>query len=248
MRKIHYFGDDDPQKAAAYLAGVLSHHKIPFTHVPGERKFADAVGDDVPAGYVFSDYPSKNLTERDMRKITADVNAGAGFLMIGGWESFHGLNGEYGGGAIEKILPVEIACEDDRFNSPQPCMIKKCVEHPVLGALPFDAPPAIGGLNILTPRTGAEIVLEATTFRTTFRNGVFDFAADRTFPLLVLGTFGAGRTAAFATDVAPHWVGGFVDWGTPRVWAQACGANPVEVGCHYAGFFANLVKWIAKID
>ena len=46
----------------------------------------------------------------------------------------------------------------------------------------------------------------------------------------MVGEFGRGRTAALATDVAPHWVGPLVDWGVPRVAAQAPQANAVEVG------------------
>jgi hypothetical protein len=49
-------------------------------------------------------------------------------------------------------------------------------------------------------------------------------------PLLVTGQHGAGRVAAITTDVAPHWVGGFVDWGDARVAAQADGAPAIEVG------------------
>jgi hypothetical protein len=62
-------------------------------------------------------------------------------------------------------------------------------------------------------------------------------------PLLVIGAAGAGRTAAFLSDVAPHWVGPLVDWGLPRVSAQAPGAPAIEVGAYYAQFFTRLVHW-----
>ncbi len=38
-------------------------------------------------------------------------------------------------------------------------------------------------------------------------------AAAKSRRCLVVGQHGRGRTAALATDVAPHWVGGLVDWG-----------------------------------
>ena len=39
--------------------------------------------------------------------------------------------------------------------------------------------------------------------------------------ILVTGTAGDGRVAAFATDFAPHWGGDFVRWsGYPQFWAQ----------------------------
>jgi hypothetical protein len=64
---------------------------------------------------------------------------------------------------------------------------------------------------------------------------------------LIVGRYGAGRTAALATDVAPHWVGGFVDWGDRRI-AQAVGGGMIEVGNWYARFFHNLVAWTGKVD
>jgi len=67
-------------------------------------------------------------------------------------------------------------------------------------------------------------------------------------PLLVTGHYGEGRTAAFASDVAPHWVGGFVDWGTPRI-TEPIGAEGdfIEVGCDYAKFWNQLVRWTGNL-
>jgi hypothetical protein len=49
-----------------------------------------------------------------------------------------------------------------------------------------------------------------------------------------------------ATDVAPHWVGGFVDWGDQRV-AQAVANDGIEVGNWYARFFRNLLVWTGNL-
>ena len=58
-----------------------------------------------------------------------------------------------------------------------------------------------------------------------------------------------GRTAALATDLAPHWVGGLVDWGDgERVVAQAPGSWPIEVGNFYAQFIANLLTWTGQLN
>ena len=73
----------------------------------------------------------------------------------------------------------------------------------------------------------------------------YQFDRTGTAPLLVVGRHGAGRTAALATDVAPHWVGGFVDWGDQRV-KQDVGGGAIEVGNWYARFFCNLVTWVGK--
>jgi uncharacterized membrane protein len=39
-------------------------------------------------------------------------------------------------------------------------------------------------------------------------------------PLLVLGSYGAGRSAAFASDIAPHWAPPpFLEWTDyPELW------------------------------
>ena len=67
-----------------------------------------------------------------------------------------------------------------------------------------------------------------------------------TDPLLVLGNFSQGRVCALATDVAPHWATGLVDWGDARIKAHATYASPVEVGNWYVEFFANILKWTAS--
>ena len=75
--------------------------------------------------------------------------------------------------------------------------------------------------------------------------------------MLVTGKYGQGRTAALATDLAPHWVGPLVDWGTEnhpspscggRVAAQAGGGSDVEVGSHYAQFVYQLLAWTGRLD
>lgn len=66
-------------------------------------------------------------------------------------------------------------------------------------------------------------------------------------PMLAIGNYGEGRTAAFASDVAPHWVGGFVDWGPGRVTESIDNDQEfIEVGENYAKFWRNLVNWTAQ--
>ncbi|MBM4074350.1 MAG: hypothetical protein FJ267_01740, partial [Planctomycetes bacterium] len=66
--------------------------------------------------------------------------------------------------------------------------------------------------------------------------------ANEEFPVLVTGRYGNGQVAAFASDVAPHWVGGFVDWGDRRVKAKAKDAAEIEVGSYYARFWQTLIE------
>ena len=65
-------------------------------------------------------------------------------------------------------------------------------------------------------------------------------------PMLVVGQYGKGRTAAMATDVAPHWVGGLVDWGPNRL-TEPVADDGIEVGDSYAILFSRLVKWTANM-
>ena len=77
------------------------------------------------------------------------------------------------------------------------------------------------------------------------REEKLSFAA-KEYPLLAFGAFGKGKTAALTTDLAPHWVGGWVDWGTERLTAQAPGGNEVEVGQFYAQFISQLAGFLTS--
>jgi uncharacterized membrane protein len=63
--------------------------------------------------------------------------------------------------------------------------------------------PALLGYNRLTPRPPGEVV-----------------ASCGTDPLLAVGTYGSGRSAAFASDIGPHWApSGFTTWaGFAELW------------------------------
>jgi uncharacterized membrane protein len=113
--------------------------------------------------------------------------------------------------------------------------------------LPWNAPPGIGGFNEIQPKPDAHVLLTAVTFDVRQSAGEFQFTKNKEWPLLVTGHYGSGRTAALATDVAPHWVGGFVDWGDRRVIQEVAG-DCIEVGNGYARFFRNLLAWTGRLD
>ena len=134
---------------------------------------------------------------------------------------------------------------DDRVNFSGPCLILKERDHEIIDSLPFDANiPVIGGLNALRARKGATLLLSAVEFEAGRSDATVEFKARRRYPLLVVGGCQRGRTAAFASDSAPHWVGPFIDWGNRRIKAQAEGAEMIEVGSGYAEFFKNLIEWL----
>ena len=124
-------------------------------------------------------------------------------------------------------------------------LLRSLGNHPITRDLPWDdRPPLIGGFNQTWPKPGGEVIVEASLFEARHTTGgEFRFQLAERRPLLVLGRHGAGRTAAFMTDVAPHWVAPLVDWGTPRISAQAPNANAIEVGGWYAQFLKQLLDW-----
>ena len=256
--RILYAGDSHLGSAAAYLAGVLTRAGLPFDYVPGDAPLGLSPERAGPRLYILSDYPVKNLTDSDFRRIVEDVDRGSGLLMIGGWESFHGAAGEYHESPLADVLPVHMQAADDRVNAPQPCFVEKRTDHPILEGLPLERPPTIGGYNRVRAKAGAEVLLSARHFAVevrphgggTARRGEteYGFTPGRRDPLLVVGRHGSGRAAAFTSDVAPHWVGGLVDWGPDRVGARAPGADEIEVGSHYAEFLVNLVRWTMGED
>ncbi len=277
MDPILYLGDDDITRAAIYLSGVLAHFEIPFERIDSTQ----TPGPDFTAKkyslYILSDYPRKQFQAGQLEHIADAVRQGAGLLMIGGWESFHGKDGEYHDSPLVDVLPVKMSDRDDRRNSFQPLVVRRVREHEALQGLPWGgSPPTIGGYNAITPKPGSTVVLDAVRLdvRITDDEGevadcridgvceidghqlVYRTALDlksgetmliseiEAVPLLVLGVFGQGKTAAFATDVAPHWVGGLVDWGNHRI-TQTVGDGFIEVGNHYAQFLRNLALFLA---
>jgi hypothetical protein len=248
-RSILYLGDDDLHRAAAYLGGVLGHAGLAFDYVPSDRDTDDGLVAEHHQLYIISDFPVQRFGPGHMESIVEKVRSGgAGLLMFGGWDSFHGADGGYYGTPIAEALPVEILDEDDRVNCPQPCLIHQVLRHPVVDDLPFDTPPCIGGYNRVRAREGTGVVLTAVRFEVCRKGGRFDFAPrQEADPLLVVGQFGKGRVTTCTTDVAPHWVGGLVDWGSRRLKARAPDGDPIEVGDLYARFLLQMVRWTGRL-
>ncbi len=246
---VLYLGDTKLTDAASYLAGVMHAHNISFDYLPSDEKFSPAlIGPDCRA-VIISDYPAHNFSPDQLNSLAERVTKGMGLLMIGGWESFTGLGGDYNKTPIAEALPVVMLDSDDRINCAQPCLIEKQKDHEILASLPFDKnPPAIGGFNLFTSKPNSNTILLARRFKVSRSAGPFTFTPqENPDPLLVVGSHGRARVCAFATDAAPHWVGGLVDWGDSRLEAHAPGANPIEVGNWYAALLANLVNWTAGL-
>ncbi|MDE2463327.1 MAG: cytoplasmic protein [Alphaproteobacteria bacterium] len=142
------------------------------------------------------------------------VKRGGGLVMIGGYLSFTGIDakGRYGMSPLADPLPVTLLTHDDRIERPEGVSVDVIGQgHPVLGDTPSDWPQLLG-YNRLIEKPEATVVARV--------------GGD---PMLVVGEYGQGRTAAFASDLAPHWAPQeFLDWP------------------HYTGLWTSILSWTAK--
>lgn len=253
--RVLYCGDTTLDTAAAYLGGLITRWNWDLTYVASHEKPDDVCSQnsaelDLDFNlFVFSDYPAARISFPLQERILSHVQAGAGLVMIGGWESYHGLGGDWDGTPVGNALPVEISSDDDRVNSDRPVLVDALLPtHPITTGLPWrERPPVIGGFNRLGVAPSGEVLLEAVTHEAVRSTAGFEIRESRRDPLLIAGHCDDGRTLALATDVAPHWVGPLVDWGDDRVAAQATGGEPVEVGNLYATFLHQMLIWAANI-
>lgn len=150
----------------------------------------------------------------DRLRVLADyARAGGGVMMVGGYMSFSGIEGKahYAATPLAGVLPVEMLVGDDRIETPEGVNPTVAAEHEVLSGIPGDWPYFLG-YNRIRAKPDATVVL----------------AVDDD-PFLVLGTAGAGRVAAFASDCSPHW-------GSPEFLAWP----------HYGPFWSNLIDWLGS--
>lgn len=256
---ICYLGDTSLDAAAGYLGGVMQHAGFSYDYTASDSSLPERFRRQSYDLYILSDYPYVRWNDTEVRHLQDRVRDGAGLLMIGGWESFHGLGGDYEDTPFAEMLPVIMQREDDRQNCPQPVFLRPTASqwkkfrdgsaHPILDGLPWETPSAIGGFNLFSPKPDAEVLLEGVAAGVRLlEDGSLTLQPGTTYPMLVLGRYGRGTTAALAFDAAPHWVGQLVDWGTARITQpvhrpdtkEIC--NTVEIGDAYVRFLCQLIS------
>jgi uncharacterized membrane protein len=138
------------------------------------------------------------VTSNRLDEIAAYVEAGGGLVMVGGYLSFTGIDGRarYAQTSLAEVLPVTMLDYDDRVEVPQGATpVVAAPGHPAIAGV-GEGWPRLLGYNRLVPKEDATVV-----------------ATVGDDPLLVVGEHGDGRTAAFASDCAPHWAPPeFVEW------------------------------------
>jgi len=150
-----------------------------------------------------------------LRALQEFVKRGGGLAGIGGWMSFGGMYGQakWHNTPLEEILPVTCHPWDDRVELSEgmkPNILDH--EHPIIKGIDWEAAPVLfSGYNQIEMKPEGKLLAE--------------YNGD---PIIVVGTYGEGRTMVLASDCAPHWGRGFVDWEDSR------------------SFSINFVKWLAK--
>ncbi len=241
---ILYAGDGEKEGAARYLLSVLKYLNAKVTHVHPKKILFPSLLKRKFDVIILSDFPYKNLPPSSEEIIVKQIQNGSGLWMIGGWSSYRGQNGDWGGSKIEELLPVQCLKKDDRVNfllGAWPCKVSN---HMILKKLSFVKPPVLCGMNQVKLKKGAQILLVA-------KEGV-KFSSEsislskKEYPLLAVYENGNIRTVALTTDLAPHWCGGMVDWGKKRrtlLWSKSiC----VEVGDQYVQFISSVVHWLKR--
>jgi uncharacterized membrane protein len=244
---ILYLGDDDLDRAAQYLGTIIIERGYSLTYVPSPLSFPAEINFTDYQLVILSDYPAARMQGAQMDALCRYVHGGGSLLMVGGWESFSGLQKEYTATPIAELLPVVMKNGDDRKNVSQGCAVIPIVpDHPAVTGLRWATPAIIGGYNKLRPKKNAVTVLGGRHLALTLAGRRLRCtAASVDVPLLVTWERGTGRCTALAFDLAPHWVGGFVDWGTHRVRIDANGAF-IEVGDQYHKFVSKLLSFCIR--
>jgi len=240
--RILYAGDDDIDRAAQYLGTLIHDAGYSFDYVPSSSPFPLTLRPESYDLIIISDYPAHQFTTLMLEATAAAVRHGSALLMIGGWESFHGSAGEYAGSILETVLPVSLKKSDDRRNLSQGCIVLPAGQSVFSSTLPWTDPPLVGGFNEFTPKAGSHVLLTGRPLRIRNAPDLQAIVEDISVPLLVSADIDSGFAVALAFDLAPHWVGGFVDWGNRRVRATL-GDGFIEVGELYHDFILCLITF-----
>ncbi|MEV7694194.1 glutamine amidotransferase [Microbacterium sp. NPDC089189] len=235
VHSIHQKGFDtftssEYEEGGGEFVAALRARGHDVTHVPSHRIESDlpasAAGlSEIADVVVISDvgantfqlppavFAQSRATDDIIAALAAFTASGGGLMMIGGYMSFSGIDAKarWGRTALADVLPVRILDRDDRIEVPAGIAPRVSLPHPIVE--PLDAHwPALLGMNELVAKPDADVLATAAEH-----------------PLLVIGVHGAGRTAAFSSDLAPHWA-------TPAFLAWP----------GYGELFDRLVRWLSQ--
>jgi uncharacterized membrane protein len=246
--RVLYAGDSEVGGPANFLLGILNSLRAKVIHISPQKILSNRYFAKPFDAIILSDYPEHRVPETSQRRIMECVNGGAGLLMVGGWSSFSGPSGGWRGSIIEELLPVTCLEGDDRVNFSNGGLMIPKRKHPSIRFLNFKNPPSVAGLNKILPKKNSQVVLcaKAISVAHQSRSQSYSIAFEYgEYPLLVVDGDPEKRIAALATDLAPHWCGGILDWGKRRVLMNVTPDISVETGYLYHQFVSSLIKWLA---
>lgn len=223
------FGSVTFHTGAEPLVQALSDSPFELTwmkaHEAAEGFPFEAAGLDAYDAFILSDIGANTLllppevwlhsrtVPNRLKLLRERVAQGAGLLMCGGYFSFQGMDGRarWRRTPIEDVLPVTCLPWDDRVEIPEGTYGQiEMAGHPTMAGLDGQWP-ALLGVNEVEVRNRADVQLVA---RLPDDQGGL--------PLLVVGEYGAGRSAAWTSDIGPHWLSpAFCEWaGYARLWTN----------------------------
>ena len=207
--------------AGSFIAALeLSGHEVTFmpSHVAADKFPSSSAELDLYDVVVLSDIGSNTLLlststfikgqkQPNRLQILSDwIESGGNFLMVGGYLSFQGIEAKanYRNTLMANVLPILMEQGDDRSENPEGVFPKVVSDHNIVKNIEGNWP-AILGYQKLIAKPGTQVILEVDGN-----------------PLLVIGSFGKGRVAAFASDLGPHWIPNeFLEWdGFQILWHQ----------------------------
>ncbi|EMI22039.1 membrane protein containing DUF1355 [Rhodopirellula maiorica SM1] len=157
--------------------------------------------------YIIGDLDADAIGREQLTQLAQSVSEGAGLVMLGGYHNYDA--GGYANSPLSDVLPVQmdasrrISIQSDDVDNPRlqiagPITINRSRPHPItnIGGEDADAtwstlPNLLGANRFVGPKVspGVQVLLET---------------ADKD-PLLVVGEYGRGRTAAIAFDSTWRW-------------------------------------------
>jgi uncharacterized membrane protein len=233
-----------PGYEARFVRSALMSHAdlhveyMALKYTPPQRDLRDQLREKKYDVYLLGNVDVSALSTRTWREMADAVERGAGLGMLGGFHSFG--PGGFEGSPLADVLPIVMGrAERQAFGEPpaadlhvmQPLRLIP-IERPGLGVHAImkvaEGPANMETWRSLPPLDGAN------RFNRIQRKATSEIVAEgddqNLSPLLVLGAYGDGRTAAFAGDTTWNW--------------QLQGGR----GDVLRRFCRQLVLWLAKKD
>ncbi|MGI9470275.1 MAG: glutamine amidotransferase [Rubripirellula sp.] len=156
--------------------------------------------------YILGDLDAEALGDEQLGELAEAISGGAGLLILGGFQSYGA--GGYADSPLADVIPVQmdasrrrspgVGTVDDETQIAGPLTIELARTHPItdLGGNDLQAtwqqlPQLLGANRLLDPKIAPGVIVLLQT--------------QQQDPLLVVGEYGGGRTAALAFDSTWRW-------------------------------------------